>query len=93
MTIKELKEKHNILVRNAVRTVAGLQSVMNDNDTPEHVKPFLLACLEVLDKGLVGQPLEDERIVIEVVDGVAYVASKTEYVEVVIHDLDNGFDE
>ena len=87
-----LKEKHTILMRNAVRAVAHLQSLMDGADTPEHVKPHLLACLTLLDRGLMGQDMDDERVVIEVVAGIAYVASKTEYVDVVIHDLDNSFE-
>jgi hypothetical protein len=86
-----LKEKHNIIIRNAVRAVAHLQSLMDDDNTPEHLKPRLLACLDLLDRGLLCQPLDDERVVIEVIAGIAYVASKTEYVEVVINDLDEGW--
>lgn len=86
------KERHKLLVRNAVRAVGHLQMLMDDDDTPEHVKPSLSACLELLDRGLLHQSLDDERVVIEVVGGVAYIASKTDYVDVVIHDLDNSTD-
>ncbi len=87
--IKVLREKHNLLTRNAVRTVGHLQMLMDGTNTPEHVKPHVLACLVVLERGLLGQDMEDERVVIEVIGGVAYVTSKTDYVDVVIRDLDN----
>ncbi len=88
-TVKELREKHKLLTRNVVCALAHLQALMDDDsETPEHVKPHILACLTLLDRGLLGQPMEDERVVIEVTAGIAYVASKTEYVEVVIKDND-----
>lgn len=83
-----LKEKHNRMIREMVRAVAHLQALLADDDTPEHVKPALLACLELLDRGMLHQPMKDERVVIEVVAGIAYVASKTEFVQVIINDPD-----
>lgn len=89
---KDMKDKRDVLVRNTARAVGYLQMIMDDAGTPEHLKPRLLACLELVDRGLLGQPMEDEKVVVEVTDGIARVASKTEYVEVVIHDRDTEFE-
>lgn len=88
---KELKGKHNILIRNMVRAVGHLQWLMDDGDTPEHVKPRLMTCLELLDRGLLGLAMEDELVRIKVVNGTAYVAFKSEYVDVSICDLNEAW--
>ncbi len=82
--LKGLKDKHLNLTRYAVRAVARLQMLLDEEGTPEYLKPQLLACLDMLDRGLLAQDLEDERVVIEVAGGVARVVAKTDYVDVVI---------
>ena len=89
---KAVNVKRNLLVRNAVKVVLTLQAAMDDADTPEHVKPRLLACLELLDRGLLGQSMADERVVIELRGGAAYLISQSDYVQVKIRDLNNEFE-
>lgn len=90
--LKILKHKNGLLTRNAVKAVIRLQNALACDNMPEHVKPHLLACLALLDQGLSGQGMEDEQVLIEVTGGVACVASKSDYVKVVIRDFDNEFE-
>jgi hypothetical protein len=90
---KIYKDKRNLLTRNVVKVVTYLQAIMDDDYTPEHVKPRLVACLELLDRGMIGLPMKDERVVVEVSGGVARVAFATDYVRVKIKDLDLTFEE
>lgn len=90
---KVYKDRRNLLTRNTVKVEIYLQKILDDESTPEHIKPRLLACLELLDRGLMGQPLKDEKVIIEVLDGVARVTFASDYVVVKIKDLDNGIEE
>lgn len=87
-----LKERHERLLRSGVKAVSYLQGVLADYDTPEHVKPGLMTALSLLEYGLLDQPMQDERVLIEVIAGVARVAEKTEFVQVTIDDLDSRCD-
>lgn len=91
-SLKELRAKHTVMVRYTLRALAHLQALMYDKDTPEHIKPHLTACRTLLERGLMaGPPEEPEKVVIAMVGRAVRIVSKPEYVEVVIHDTDEGW--